>query len=303
MMKRIIYILSAICLLSCKEDASKAPEGVVVTKDVTDISGNTAIGHGGVIINDGKNTKIQMSVFGKGIILSTDKSSLEIASHEYHSEALVVNGNLYVYAYSYTPASSKAKIFLPEQYAPNTAFDCSLNGLQYNTKYYVRAFAHISYGDQKVTYVYESYGNDIYIYGEIKEFVTGSYTEGSSNSSESPDPSIFVPVSSLRIGVLKEDLPSTIKSGFYAELYVNQFNFNGGVGGYRDWRLPTLNELKEIYKLQTQIGGFKQEVYWSGSVHSQDIYYYYWDFATNASGYASLHHYPAGYMRLVRPLP
>ncbi|MDR1343626.1 MAG: DUF1566 domain-containing protein [Prevotellaceae bacterium] len=58
-------------------------------------------------------------------------------------------------------------------------------------------------------------------------------------------------------------------------------NFDRSVGGYSEWRVPTIQELQAIYNLRNQIGGFKAAPYWSSTeVYSDDIWYYYLDFST-----------------------
>ena len=63
------------------------------------------------------------------------------------------------------------------------------------------------------------------------------------------------------------------------------------VGGYSDWRLPTVAELSMIYQFKDEIGGFKKNSYWS-STDSADRYYYV-DFSSGSqySSYSTEYKY------------
>jgi hypothetical protein len=53
-----------------------------------------------------------------------------------------------------------------------------------------------------------------------------------------------------------------------------------------DWRLPTIEELKTIYKYKDRIGGFESGVYWS-SAETDDGYAWYCFFDDGLADYGN----------------
>ena len=107
--------------------------------------------------------------------------------------------------------------------------------------------------------------------------------------------------------ILTADNPSTPETGSYITMpdgsfmvqtvdrgsaqwnSANSLCTSSTLGGYSDWRLPTLSELKKIYTYRAQIGGFPSRAvsnnnYWSSTPGSSDGYYYYVNFNTGESG-------------------
>lgn len=292
-------------LFSCEEWIKDGADGCILVKTkgvvrVTEISDNFVVGEG-EIEEKGKALPNDYNIVSKGLIYGTDSSMLEIKSHSYDYS----NYNSYYdcfQPYIYTTVSLTASVvnvriqdtmwrdnglihgFGYWQAAGYGNFFCLFSDLTGGTRYYYRAFAHVS----------DDNGFDKYLYGEVKEFVSGGITQ---------DPTVFIPIDALGIGVMKEDLFQT-GIGLNAIRGCSQFNFDGGVGGYTDWRVPTIAQLREIYKFRTQIGGFKSAWYFSCE-EGESPFYYYWDFATNTQGCEQSNGYGRqdGYVRLVRPLP
>ncbi|MDE7455087.1 MAG: carboxypeptidase regulatory-like domain-containing protein [Prevotella sp.] len=78
---------------------------------------------------------------------------------------------------------------------------------------------------------------------------------------------------------------------------------NSTVGGYTDWRLPTIDELMVLYNNREMIGGFIQSLYHDGTYWSSTIqngYYYYIDFYNGRKSYDNASNYRG--IRAVRTL-
>lgn len=80
----------------------------------------------------------------------------------------------------------------------------------------------------------------------------------------------FIEIPLLGIAVQTHDVNFTLISWDDA----NGLCENSIVGGYTDWRLPTIEELQTIYGIRDDIGNFKDSEYWSAS-EAKDGYYHY----------------------------
>lgn len=116
-------------------------------------------------------------------------------------------------------------------------FEARVSGLSAEYKTYVRAYATNSKGT--------SYGETITVL----------------------DPDVFV-IAASGIMVQKEDVGKEYWSS------VNTLCENSIVGGFTDWRLPTIDELAVLYNMKEEIGGFVTNYYWSGTFSSYNYYYY-----------------------------
>ncbi len=222
------------------------------------------------------------TVIGKGIIYGINTSGLEIESYQYSN--LNYNKTFDCFQpYIYQPMSANAIVQNIQISNIIEKDDGSLSGYEFSslggaghiqsllvgllggTRYYARVFAHITN--------FERF--DKYFYGKIIEFISDGISQ---------DPTVFTEIKVLNIGVMKTDV-GTVMGGLDAERLCSNINFYDGIGGYHDWRIPTLDELQELYKLRNQIGGFKNEKYWSSTVYGDSPYYYFWDFDKNISGH------------------
>ena len=146
-------------------------------------------------------------------------------------------------------------------------FEVALTGLTTGAKYYVRAYA---------------MNDDGISYGESVSFYSGEQD--------------YVILQDAGLMVQRYDLGDVNWKS--AKLLCE----NSTVGGYNDWRLPTIDELGVLYNNREYIGNFDLDsYYWSSSEAYYD--YYYMDFGTgniyyryNSSGYENN-------VRAVRSLP
>ena len=128
------------------------------------------------------------------------------------------------------------------------SFTCELTGLTKNTKYYVKAYAKNSYGVS---------------YGEEKSFTTDAFPTfqyGGHTYYVAPDPGNLMEWSA-------------------ANSYCNNLSLEGMTG----WKMPTRDELVQMYADRNTIGGFQTNgtnspqntSYWSSSIISGHYYYVY----------------------------
>ena len=125
------------------------------------------------------------------------------------------------------------------------SFTCNLTNLTKNTKYYVKAYAKNSYGVS---------------YGEEKSFITNAFPTfqyGGYTYYVAPDPGNNMDWSS-------------------ANSYCNSLTLEGLSG----WKMPSRDELVQMYAEHSSIGGFSTSVYswyWSSTSGSSNGYYYVLD--------------------------
>ena len=150
-------------------------------------------------------------------------------------------------------------------------FSKNLSGLTTGKTYYVRAYATNSEGT--------AYGTSI------------------SFKPESPH---YVILETAKLMVQKEDITSSSINWTSAKSLCE----NSTIGGYTDWRIPTLNELSTMYSNRNIIGKFDTSYssrYWSSTASS--INYYYFIYFSDGSQGSNYYSYSYHHCRCVRSLP
>lgn len=133
------------------------------------------------------------------------------------------------------------------------AYKKQIGDLQIDKVYYVRA--------------YMRYGNNI-VYGDVVSF-----------KAESP---LFMVVPGYALMVQKEDLGGAHWSA------ANTMCENSTLGGYNDWRLPTIGELMILYNNRALLGGFAYSRYWTSVYCGTGTgSYYIVDFSTGTQGWVA----------------
>lgn len=115
-------------------------------------------------------------------------------------------------------------------------------------------------------------GATYYVRAYAKNNTTTDYGSTVSFVAENPQ---YVIIQSAGLMVQKADLGSTNWSSAMTMCS------NSTVGGYSDWRLPTLDELYVLYTNRDFIGGFSNGCYWSSTTYSGD--HQYVDFSTGTT--------------------
>ena len=127
-------------------------------------------------------------------------------------------------------------------------FSAVATGLTANSTYYVRAYAAID--------------NENIAYGEQASFVAQTTLP-------------YVELTTAGIAVQKTDITPSNTNWTSAESLCN----NSIIGGYTDWRIPTVNELATLFSNRIVIGGFQgvqggiSPAYWSSTPSSANSYY------------------------------
>ena len=167
----------------------------------------------------------------------------------------------FVYSSSYNlptiddPSSETTKVVVK---GATNDFAANISGLIPEKTYYVRAFASNKY---------------VTTYGDVVKFTTQS-------------DNVYI-IESAGLMVQKEDL-HTRATRDDAKMLCE----SSSVGGYDDWRLPTLEELALLYSLRNEIGGFADSKYWSSKINY--AYYttvWYFDFSSGKSDTYSSYDY------------
>lgn len=133
------------------------------------------------------------------------------------------------------------------------AFKMTISTLSNDETFYIRSYAINEAGI--------AYGNEVVI---------------------SPD---YVVISSANIMVQRHDMnePFSPYTEYDYNDYCYYYQYEGAkiiceksrIGGYKDWRLPTIDELVFLYNNQELIGAFSEnESYWSSTIHPQGYHAY-----------------------------
>lgn len=111
----------------------------------------------------------------------------------------------------------------------------------------------------------------------VRAYVTNNKGTSYGKTVRLYDPS-YINLPELGIAVQRQDIGRGDRST------MSSLCANSSVGGFTDWRLPTIEELTALYNLKNKIGGFKDGFYWSSSYYDgyYEDYFYYIDMRNGA---------------------
>ena len=154
------------------------------------------------------------------------------------------------FVYSNTPNPTVSNNKIPITDKNKGAYFANVTNLEAQTTYYVKAYV---------------VSNGSVIYGEERSFYT-----------ESP---YFYVIKGANLMVSKSDIATSATTWSSANTSANSLV----VGGYSDWRLPTIEELAVLYQYKDAIGGFQSPstsgcdgylpVYWSSTAGEESGQY------------------------------
>ena len=165
----------------------------------------------------------------------------------------------FVYSKSYSvptvddPANATTKVRVSGR---NKEFSANISSLEESVQYYVRAYATNADGT---------------VYGEVK---TIKY--------ESPD---YVIINNLM--VQRKD----VRDGDISQTDAEALCKNSRIGGFSDWRLPTIDELRMLYSEKDKIPNILTYTWWDENKYTYYTYYYYWSSDTYTTTYGSVYAY------------
>lgn len=171
--------------------------------------------------------------------------------------------------------------------AGNASFISNMDGLTPSTVYYIRAYAKnilgTYYGNEisfttSQYYLGRNFGGGIIFYLDASG-IHGLITAGSDQSTDAPWGcyGTNIPGTVWDLGSGKANTTAIVNgcpgAGIAARL-CNDLVLNG----YSDWYLPSIDEIEQLYKQRSLVGGFGDDVYWTSCQGPSPVYAFVYSF-------------------------